>query len=161
MKCGNVQSGIARWTGCFLLLALVAASLGGCLFEPREPELPSSGESITYLPRSVAKNVWANIQLALNNSDRSGYEEAISEDFQYFPDDKADQQFPGLFADWNQEKELNFITRFFDSDVTIDSVMRNEEFVVPDPAGNDTVEWVGVIYFLKVKSAFKALKPVA
>ena len=103
--------GLAR----VLLLALVLAAPGGCLFEPRVPETPTSGESIPYLPRGEAKNVWANLQTALNYSDSFGWEENISQDFRYYPDQEAEDQYPGLFDDWGYEKEKAFINRFFDS----------------------------------------------
>jgi hypothetical protein len=133
-------------------MLLASVTLGGCLLEPREAEPPSSAVSVTYLPRSEAKNVWANLQLALNNKGLSGYEEAISDDFHYFPDQNAEQVYPGVFDEWDRDKEIDFVTKFFESGVTISSEMRDEDFVVPDPAGSSEVEWVGVIYYLKVTS---------
>ena len=132
-----------------LLLALVLAAPGGCLFEPRVPEPPTSGESIPYLPRGEAKNVWANLQTALNFSSASVWEENISPDFRYYPDPGVVDQFPGMFDDWNFEKESAFINSFFDSGVKIVADMRDDDFIVPE-ASDDEVEWIGVIYFLDV-----------
>lgn len=129
------------------LVALVVVS--GCLFEPRDPEPPSSGQSIPYLPRGEARNVWTNLQTALNHSDSFGWEESISPDFRYYPDTDAENEFPGLFADWDYEKESTFINRFFDSGVKIVADLMDDDFNVPDAAGTE-VEWVGVVYFLDV-----------
>lgn len=132
--------------------SLLLAAIGGCLLEPRDAETPSTGVSVTYLPRGEAKNVWANVELALNNRGQGGYEDTISDEFRYIPDQNAAADYPSLLDVWDREKEIEFITWFFQSGVTIASQMRNPDFDVPDPAGSNEVVWVGVIYYLKVTS---------
>ena len=149
----NFHSPVAANIRCFggpILLVMVLLAVGGCLFEPRVPEPPTSGVTVPYLPRNtVAKNIWANLQLALNNSDSFGWEENVSPDFRYYPDQEAEQQFPGLFDDWNKENEMAFITNLFNSGVKIVAEMRDDDFDIPDDSGVE-VEWIGVIYFLDV-----------
>lgn len=134
-----------------LLLAAVLLTSAGCLFTPRTPEPPTSG-SIEYLPRDLPENIWANAQTSLNEKDAPGWNDAISENFEYFPDSAAEAQFPpGTFDDWNKEDEMRFINAFYDSDVTIVSLMREEDYVIPPPSG-DEVDWENVIYYLRVET---------
>ncbi len=135
------------------LALVVLAGIGGCIFEPRTPEAPNT-VSIIYLPKISPSNSWANLEKSLNNTHAFGWQDNISpegESFTYIPDSNADQQFPGIFADWTREKEIAFINKLFDSEVTITAKLRNDDFVVPDPAGTQVI-WEGVIYDLTVTS---------
>ncbi len=136
-------------TGLLVLLALMM--LSGCIFNPRNPELPI-GDPINYLPRTEPIKVWENIQLSLNNNDSFGWEDNLHPDFTYFPDSEAESQFSGAFAGWNLAKEMNFITSFYSTGVSTLSKMRNDDFYPPEPAG-DEVRWEGVIYYLRVTNA--------
>ncbi len=131
---------------------VLALLVGGCLFEPRDPEPPSTGDSIPYLPRTEVKNVWTNLELALRNTDTFGWEENISPDFTYIPDGDTVSELGPIFGDWNVERERIFIANFFDSGVTIEAKMRDDEFEIPDDGGASEVPWEGVIYYLEVTS---------
>jgi len=140
-----------------VLLALaglaVLTPLAGCLFSPRTPEPPNT-QSVPYLPKTSPSNVWANLQTSLTNTHAFGWEDNIvpeGNDFIYIPDTNADEQFPGVFATWDRAKEINFINNLYDSGVTITAKMRNDDFIVPDPSGNEVV-WEGVVYDLTVTS---------
>lgn len=138
-------------SGMWVVTCLVAlVLLSGCIFEPREPELPGTGEQIQYLPQDKPQNVWANIETSLENSNASGWNDNISQDvFAYLPDDDSAQQFPGAFVGWDREREVNFISNFFNAGVSITAKMRNDDFQVPGTSGTE-VEWEGVIYDLTV-----------
>lgn len=123
--------------------------LAGCLFEPREPAPPSVGTAIRYNPRTSPRNVWENLQISLQNNDSFGWEENTSNDFTYLPDSEASNQFPGVFAGWNFEREKTFINNFYASGVTNQAKMRNDDFNVPEPSGTEIV-WEGVIYYVRV-----------
>ncbi len=124
---------------------------GGCIFEPRDPEKPSSGASVTYLQRITPGNVWGNLQISLRNSDSPGWDVAISPDFIYIPDSEVENQYPGFFDNWNKEREMAFINGMFDSGVTITAEMRDDDFVIPGAAGTESI-WQGVIYFVALDS---------
>jgi len=128
-----------------ILLSLVVFS--GCLFEPREPD-PPTGDPIPYLPKTDPRKVWENLQLSLNYGDSFGWEDNLHSDFTYIPDSEAEAQFPGAFVDWDLAKEVSFISSYYSSGVNNLSKMRNNDFVVPEPVG-DEVRWEGVIYYLK------------
>jgi len=132
-----------------MLLSAMLMSAGGCLFSPRDPEVPTSGQSIPYLARVSPENVWENLQVSLNFSDTFGWEENFHAEFTYLPDSEAESQFPGVFVGWNLEKELNFIGNYYASGVSNLSLMRNDEFNLPEPVG-DEVRWEGVIYYIRV-----------
>ncbi|MCP4290723.1 MAG: hypothetical protein GY780_02655 [bacterium] len=132
-----------------ILFFAMLAMISGCIFTPRDPEPPTSGSAIPYLPQTSPRNVWENLQLSLNNIDSFGWESNMHEEFTYWPDSEAEAQFPGAFVDWDLAKELNFVSNFYASGVTNLSKMRNDDFNVPNPAG-DEVLWEGVIYYVRV-----------
>jgi len=134
--------------GAVLLLLIL---LSGCIFTPRDPDPPSSAASIEYLQRTSPRNVWANLGISLENNDSFGWDENLHEEFVYIPDAEAENQFPGAFTGWNKERELTFINNFYSSGVTNIAAMRDNEFNVPEPVGNE-VRWEGVIYYVKVAS---------
>ncbi len=130
------------------LLILLAGGLGGCIFDTRDPEPPST-QAINYLPRSSAANVWENCRLALINKDIGGWDTAIAEDFQYVPDGETQSAYPGVdWTAWDKQAELDFINSWFGTDVTIEAALRDS--VINDPAGSGGfAEW-DVIYLLTI-----------
>lgn len=137
------------WKVQLLLVLLSMLVLGGCIFNPRDPEQPSVGNTVSYNPRNSPRNVWENLQISLQNNDSFGWEENISPEFTYWPDTEAADQFPGVFEGWEYTKEQSFINNFYSTGVTNQAQMRNDDFIVPEPSGTEVV-WEGVIYYLKV-----------
>lgn len=139
----------------FALAALVAAGClpwTGCLFVPREAEPPETGTIVRYQEQISPAAAWDNLETSAEATHAPGWENAISPDFRYIPDSAAESQFPGVFTDWNRDKELAFINRFYNSGVTISARMRNLEFVVPPSSGSESV-WENVIYDMTVTGA--------
>ena len=130
------------------MIILIMLMFSGCLFEPREPE-PPTGASIPYLAKTDPRKVWENLQLSLNYGDSFGWEDNLHSEFSYIPDSEAENQFPGAFGGWDKAKELVFISSFYSAGVSNLSKMRDDDFVVPEPVG-DEVRWEGVIYDIKV-----------
>ncbi len=131
-----------------MLLLLLAGLLGGCIFDTREPEPPST-QSINYLPRSSAANVWENCRLALVNKDIGGWDTAIAEDFRYEPDGDSQSAYPAAdWANWDKQTELDFINSWFATDVTIEAALRDSVINAPDGSGG-FAEW-DIIYLLTV-----------
>jgi len=132
------------------LVAVLAAVPGCIIFEPRTPEPPTTGTQVTYLPQTSSANVWANLQISLNNSHAQGWQDNISQtQFTYEPDSAADSQFPGVFAGWGVTQEANFINNFYNSGATVEAKMKDDAFTPPPDVGSQTV-WEGVIYDVKV-----------
>jgi len=131
-----------------LALAALIAHLGGCLFDTRDPEPPTSG-AIDYLPRSNAANVWENCRLALINKDTGGWDTAVFEGFVYEPDSDTEQANPSVDWDsWGKDAEMNFINSWFATDVTISANLRDTDINTPDGSGG-VAEWE-IIYLLSV-----------
>lgn len=151
MRIGNESGkGIGGRIGAVCLLGLLVLQ-GGCIFEPRDPEPPTSGESIPYLTPTEMVNAWDNMQLALRYTDAYGWESSIYErTFRYYPDSETEAAFPNVFDNWGYEQEKNFINGLFDAGVTIEAELTNSDFVVPDDSGASSVLWQGVTYFVQV-----------
>jgi hypothetical protein len=135
----------------FPALFMLLGVSGGCIFSPRDPEPPGSGESISYLDPITPANVWANLEISLRHSDSAGWDVALSPDFIYLPDSEVENQYPGFFDSWNKEREMGFITGMYDSGVAIAAEMRDEDFVDPGNSGTEAI-WQGVIYYLSLDS---------
>lgn len=140
-----------RWAPLLAcLLALFQA--GGCLFVPRDAEPPETGNIVRYLEQIAPVNTWDNLETSLNATHTPGWEGAISPtSFLYEPDSATENQFPGVFAGWNRDRELAFINGLYNSEVTIVAQMRNPEFVVPPSSGSESL-WEDVIYDVTVTS---------
>lgn len=136
------------------MLALLPAA--GCLFAPRAAEPPQTGAIVRYLEQTSPADTWDNLQTSAEASHSPGWEGAISQlSFRYFPDSAAENQFPGVFGNWEREEELAFINAFYNSDVNITARMRNLEFAVPPTSGSVSI-WEGVIYDMTVTSRVDA-----
>jgi hypothetical protein len=142
-----------------LAAALAAVALlpatGGCLFNPREAEPPSAGDVVSYNPQTSARNVWANLELSLNNTDPAGWDLNISEDFRYFPDSETESIYPSVDWDnWDKAAEMSFINAWYGSNVTITADLLDTEINTNDPAGTSG-EWE-LIYFVRVIDEFNS-----
>ncbi len=123
-----------RLTAAGMVLAWVCA--GGCLFTPRVAESPA-GQVIDYLPQANPINVLENLQTAMNNTDAAGYDRMIAEDFTYVPDPDTESSYPGVdWSTWNREKEIAFITDFFNNVQGIQANLR-EVAVFTDWSGTE------------------------
>ncbi|MGD9547169.1 MAG: hypothetical protein AB7V45_06395 [Candidatus Krumholzibacteriia bacterium] len=145
---------ILQSTAHLAALLVGLAALSGCLFEPRDPAPPSTS-SIQYLPKTSPANVWANLERSLVNTHAFGWEDNVVPEggtpFIYIPDSQAADQFPGVFDGWNRTKEVAFINRLYNSDVTITAKLKEDGFVPPDDSGGE-VQWEGVVYDVSVTS---------
>ena len=139
--------------GCVLAAGLV---LGGCIFDTRDPEPPTTS-SIDYIDAFSAVAVWENCRLALNNSDLGGWDSAVLEDFRYYPDSEAADAYPGApwdqNADWTKETELSFISSWFASGVSIEADLLNGGDADNTPDGDGTrAEWE-ITYLINVTNS--------
>ncbi len=140
-----------RLTATALVLVLLATA-PGCLFTPRDPAPPSTGEPIVYFPQTSSANVWANLEISLEAGHAPGWENNISQDvFAYLPDSEAETLFPGAFVGWDRQKEVDFINNFYNSGVTIEAQMKDDSFIPPPDSGVQTT-WEGVIYDVIITS---------
>jgi hypothetical protein len=134
--------------GCVVLLA----PLGGCLFEPREAEPPTTS-TVQYLPQTSPANVWRNAQSSLEAKDPSGWDESFSEQFIYLPDTDTVNAYPGVdWLNWNKDKEISFINRWYSSDVTIIADLRDTDINTADPSGT-TAEWQLIYYVREIQNS--------
>ncbi|MBE0565895.1 MAG: hypothetical protein IH621_08070 [Krumholzibacteria bacterium] len=139
----------ARIPFCASAVAVGLAALAlcaGCIFDPRDPEPPSTASPVPYLPQTSSANVWANLERSLEAGHAPGWENNVNPDvFIYLPDSEAETLFPGAFAGWDRAREVAFINNFYNSGVTIEAQMKDDGFTPPPDTGSETV-WEGVIY---------------
>jgi hypothetical protein len=128
--------------------SLVLLVLNGCLFDARDPE-PPFAQAIYYLPRVSAENIWENCRLAMINRDASGWDTAVSENFVYVPDSDTEQAYPQVdWANWRKAAEMEFVSRWFASNVTIEADLRDDPINTPAGSGG-LAEWE-LIYLVAV-----------
>ena len=149
------MAGARRWwrngSGrAVLAAALLLPLLSGCIFEPRQAEPPAAGDVVQYNPRTSARNIWANVELALNATDPGEWDQILSPDFLYVPDDQTRSIYPNIDWDgWRKEQELTFVQNWFGSGISIQAdMLRPDSENTHDPEG-DAGTW-DLIYFLRV-----------
>ncbi len=137
-----------RIVAAVLLIAGLALTLSGCLFEPRSVESPLAG--IIDLPFAVdARTAWNNAQTSLDETYSSGWEDVIGDNFVYVPDSDTRNAYPDVDWDnWNAEQEIEFANRFFSNISGIDADLFDEEWETPDGSGGQA-EWE-ITYLLEV-----------
>jgi hypothetical protein len=136
-----------RFAG-LLLGAVFLPAAGGCIFEPRDPAPPDTGEAIDYLAQVQVAFTLANLQTAINANHVPGYQNAISQDFVYIPNSQVESDYPGVdWAGWGYEQEMAFVNALFTSGSTFEAKLRDEDIRVEEPSG-DLGEWE-IIYSLK------------
>jgi len=145
--------GVFRSRGvCAILMAVGCAVLtgAGCVFTPRDPEPP--GASVEYVNDSDPGNVLFNLEQALQETDPSGYQERLSEDFRYEPDSGTLAAYPGVdWANWGYDQEVAFIQDFLGN---VDDVTANldVELIEGDDSGSGTEAFVRYVYAISVLS---------
>ncbi|MFO7655338.1 MAG: hypothetical protein R6X25_16175 [Candidatus Krumholzibacteriia bacterium] len=146
-------AGVLRRTCAAAALLLLAGMLGGCLFEPRSAEPPVSGDVIQYSPQTSARSVWANMELALENTDPGGWDQNVSADFRYLPDPDTEVAHPTVnWENWGKADEMDFIVGWFGSNVEIEADLVDDPIQTADPGGL-TGEWE-LIYLIRVTDEF-------
>jgi hypothetical protein len=95
-----------------ILLPLLLATTGGCLFEPREAESPGSSDEGTWITPNLPKDVFVNLTTGLAAGANSNYERSLDQGFTFIPlpEDVAALG-SGVFEGWNKEIEMEFLTR--------------------------------------------------
>ena len=142
----------ARVLACALTCVAACVMASGCLLTPRDAEPPQTGQIVVYLEQIAPVNTWDNLETSAEASHAPGWEGAISStSFLYEPDSAAASQFPGVFTNWNRDREIAFINALYNAKVTIVATMRNLNFVVPPSSGSESL-WNGVIYDMTVTS---------
>jgi hypothetical protein len=140
--------------GALVLLVGLLPGAAGCLFTPRQAEPPVAGDVVSYNPQTSARNVWDNVELALNSTDPGGWDQNLSPDFRYFPDTETESTYPSIdWANWDKTAEMSFIQAWFGSSITVlsDMVLPGSENT-NDPSG-DSGEW-DLIYYIRVTDEF-------
>ena len=132
--------------------AALPALVGGCLFQPREAEPPTTS-TVQYLPATSPANVWHNAELSLEAKDPSGWDEFFSEHFHYLPDTDSVDAYPTVdWANWNKDKEMSFVNSWYASDVTIVADLRDTDINTEDPSGT-TAEWQLIYYVREIQNS--------
>ena len=95
-----------------LLVGVVVAALGGCLFEPRKPVGGDGVVCFVAAPAQVPEQVLVNLNGSLECLQASTYMIQISPEFVFIAAPSVQSSFPELFPvedAWNWEAERQFI----------------------------------------------------
>jgi hypothetical protein len=100
--------------GRYVGIAILALTLGaqGCIFSPRDPDPPSSGEEDTWIVPNTPKDVFLNLASGFASSKNSNYERSLDGTFQFEPrlEDEATLG-QEVFENWTKDVELQWLTR--------------------------------------------------
>lgn len=93
-------------------LLLLIHSTAGCIFDPRDPEPPETGEQDPWIVPNTPKDVFLNLASGLASSKNSNYERSADPAFRFHPrpEDEASLG-SAVFADWTKDVELSWLTR--------------------------------------------------
>jgi hypothetical protein len=94
----------------FVSLLCLPLVLNGCIFDPREPENPST-EKVRWIPPNNAYDVLENMKNGLKATSNSNYEKSLASDFVFKPHPQAVSDIGDVFEGWNKEAEKGFLTR--------------------------------------------------
>jgi hypothetical protein len=91
-----------------MVAGLVLAT--GCLFEPREANIPDSGS--TWIKPDFPNKVLVNMETGLEDLSGGNYERSIGDSFTFIPlpGDIA-QLGPEAYAEWNAEVEISVVQK--------------------------------------------------
>jgi hypothetical protein len=95
-----------------ILVLLLIAFSSGCLFDPRDPEEPGSGEEDCWVVPNSEKDVFQNLECGLQSTGNSSYERILHPEFTFVPRlEDAVALGPEVFEGWDKDIELDVITR--------------------------------------------------
>ncbi len=96
----------------FLVLLVGFVGMAGCIFEPREAEIPESDEGGDWITVGMPKDVLANLASGLAAASNSNYERSLHEDFVFIPrPEDRDNLGADVFEGWDKGVEMAFLTR--------------------------------------------------
>ncbi len=95
-----------------LLIAATIAPAGCDIFEPRTADQPGEGTNeYPWIVPNRPKDVFVNLASGLASPLNSNYERSLDGSFTFIPSADAEAVYPGVFADWTKEIELDVLTR--------------------------------------------------
>jgi hypothetical protein len=89
-----------------LLAVLLAAAVGGCIFEPRDSQPPEDDTGSSWVVPDSPTKVFVNMTSGLESLSGTNYEKSINAEFTFIPLPGDENQFPGKFTGWNKLKEM-------------------------------------------------------
>ena len=94
-------------------MALIGfVGMAGCVFEPREAEVPDTGEGGDWITPGIPKDVLANLASGLAATANSNYERSLHDDFVFIPrPEDRDNLGAAVFEGWDKQVEMAFLTR--------------------------------------------------
>lgn len=99
-----------RLAAAIVILEMLVSS--GCLFEPRDPEPPDTGEENDWVVPNSPKDVFLNLASGFASNKDSNYEMSLGTDFTFIPRDADLAQLgAAAFADWTKEIEMEVLGR--------------------------------------------------
>jgi hypothetical protein len=103
----------------FTVLLIAALLAGGCLFEPRQAEVPVGDQTSWVVPDAPSK-VFVNMTSGLNSLSGTNYEKSLGTSFAFIPLPGDESQFPGAFDGWNRDVEIQVLTQIIGDAASIE-----------------------------------------
>jgi len=100
---------------------VVLVALGGCVFSPRDAEIPGGGETSWVVPDHPTK-VFENMKSGLESLTGTNYEKSLGTAFAFLPLPGDASQFPGVFDNWDKTREVEAMNNLIGdaSSLTVD-----------------------------------------
>lgn len=137
-----------------LALVGLAATVAGCLFEPREPESGGGPVCFEKITQESELNIFANLDGSLRCRQSQTYLEQFTEDFVFVPAPSVLAQNPQLDPNsptaWNLEKETQFVDLLFTS--ATDTIFSDVYDQVTPPQGSTEILFEGEYSITVVES---------
>ena len=141
-----------------LILGLMAAGLlfsgPGCLFEPREAQVPGSGGEDTWVNPETPKDIFINLSSGFSEAGNSNYERSLSEEFAFIPPDVDAVQYSAVFGSvWGKVREMAMLDKL-KSDYAIKREVRfgDEAGEFEDEVAEGASPWFQGEYLITVDS---------
>ena len=138
-------SGLRSRRGLASAATAVLFVLGGCFFEPRDPEQGGGPVCFAKIPQQIERNVFANLDGALRCRQSQTYLEQLSEEFVFVPAPSVAAQNPGLFPDpetsWGLGREQEFVDVLFSA--STDTIFADVYDQIEPPQGSTEVLFEG------------------
>ncbi|UCF04228.1 MAG: hypothetical protein JSV33_09770 [bacterium] len=95
-----------------ILLLLAVLISNGCLFDPRDPDPPGTGEEDCWVIPHSERDVFENLECGLGATGNSSYERILHPSFTFVPRLEDEMELGSeVFEGWDKDVELEVITR--------------------------------------------------
>ena len=152
----RIRRSVARLAGPGALAGILLFSLGGCLFDTRDPEQGSGEVCYESVPSTEDRFVLGNMDGSLRCRQAATYLDQLADDFVYVPDAQSLAAFGDVYAandPFGIAAEEQFLDRLFADADSIQSTLLEE---IIEESGTQIVQ-IQALYRVRVVSGGSAI----